>query len=46
MTVKIVTDSAADLPNERFRPRRVIVNYMGSTIGTYAGKGGLTVSFF
>lgn len=29
----------------RFRPKEVIVNYMGSTMGTYAGRGGITISF-
>jgi DegV family protein with EDD domain len=27
------------------RPKEVIVNYMGATMGTYAGKGGMIVSF-
>jgi DegV family protein with EDD domain len=30
---------------ERFQPKEVIVNYMGSCIGTHAGRGGLTISF-
>ncbi|TKC16330.1 DegV family protein [Robertmurraya kyonggiensis] len=28
-----------------FRPKEVIVNYMGATMGTYAGKDGMIVSF-
>lgn len=30
---------------ERYNPKDVIINYMGATMGTYAGKGGLIVSF-
>lgn len=30
---------------EHFRPKDIIVNFMGSTIGTYAGKGGIVISF-
>ncbi|WP_462412665.1 DegV family protein [Neobacillus sp. Marseille-QA0830] len=30
---------------ERFHPKEVIVNYMGATMGTYAGKGGMIISF-
>lgn len=30
---------------ELFHPKEIIVNYMGATIGTYAGKGGMIVSF-
>jgi fatty acid kinase fatty acid binding subunit len=30
---------------ERYHPQRVIINDMGSTMGTYAGKGGIIVSF-
>lgn len=30
---------------ERFNPAEVMVSYMGTTIGTYAGQGGLTISF-
>ncbi len=30
---------------ERFHPKEVIVNYMGATMGTYAGKDGMIVSF-
>lgn len=30
---------------EKFRPREVILGYMGSCIGTHAGRGGLTISF-
>ncbi|MFJ7969823.1 DegV family protein [Psychrobacillus sp. NPDC096389] len=29
----------------RFQPKDVIVRYMGATMGTYAGKGGMIVSF-
>jgi len=34
-----------ELIEERYHPRGVIINYMGSTMGTYAGKGGIIVSF-
>jgi DegV family protein with EDD domain len=30
---------------ERYHPQDVIIHYMGSTMGTYAGKGGIIVSF-
>lgn len=30
---------------ERFNPKEVIVGPMGSTMGTYAGKGGIIISF-
>lgn len=30
---------------ERFKPKEVILSYMGSCIGTHAGRGGLTISF-
>jgi len=30
---------------ERYHPQDVIIHYMGSTMGTYAGKGGMIVSF-
>jgi len=30
---------------EHFRPKDIIVNFMGSTIGTYAGRGGIVISF-
>ena len=30
---------------ENFHPKDVIVNYMGPTMGTYAGKGGMIISF-
>jgi DegV family protein with EDD domain len=30
---------------ERYHPQGVIINDMGSTMGTYAGKGGIIVSF-
>jgi DegV family protein with EDD domain len=30
---------------KRYQPRDVIINYMGATMGTYAGKGGMIVSF-
>lgn len=52
---KIIAISHADnLPDaealkeiivERFKPKEVILNYMGSCIGTHAGRGGLTISF-
>lgn len=29
----------------RFQPKDVIVRYMGATMGTYAGKGGMIISF-
>jgi DegV family protein with EDD domain len=31
---------------KRYKPRDVIINYMGATMGTYAGKGGMIVSFY
>ncbi|AYC28468.1 DegV family protein [Paenisporosarcina cavernae] len=31
--------------NRRLHPKELYVNYMGATMGTYAGKGGLIVSF-
>jgi DegV family protein with EDD domain len=31
---------------KRFNPKGIIVNYMGATMGTYAGKGGMIVSFY
>lgn len=30
---------------QQFRPKDVIVRYMGATMGTYAGKGGMIISF-
>jgi DegV family protein with EDD domain len=30
---------------KRFSPKGVIVNYMGATMGTYAGKDGMIISF-
>jgi DegV family protein with EDD domain len=30
---------------QRFHPKEVIVNYMGATMGTYAGKDGMIISF-
>ncbi|WP_421381591.1 DegV family protein [Bacillus salacetis] len=30
---------------ERFKPKDIVVNYMGATMGTYAGKGGTIISF-
>ncbi|WP_075980003.1 DegV family protein [Bacillus massilinigeriensis] len=29
----------------RFQPRDVLINYMGATMGTYAGKDGMIISF-
>ncbi|NHM31660.1 DegV family protein [Neobacillus terrae] len=29
----------------QFQPKKVILNYMGATMGTYAGKGGMIISF-
>jgi DegV family protein with EDD domain len=29
----------------RYHPKEIIVNYMGATMGTYAGKGGIIISF-
>ncbi|AZR72719.1 hypothetical protein BBF96_04525 [Anoxybacter fermentans] len=34
-----------DLILEKFNPREVILNYMGSCIGTHIGRGGLTINF-
>ncbi|ESU31590.1 hypothetical protein G3A_15850 [Bacillus sp. 17376] len=31
---------------KRYDPQEIIVNYMGATMGTYAGKGGIIVSFY
>lgn len=30
---------------KRFQPKDVLVRYMGATMGTYAGKGGMIISF-
>lgn len=30
---------------ERFNPKEVIINYMGPTMGTYAGSGGMIIAF-
>lgn len=30
---------------DRYHPKDVIINYMGSTMGTYAGKGGMILAF-
>lgn len=30
---------------QHFHPKDIIINYMGATMGTYAGKGGMIVSF-
>ena len=30
---------------DRFHPKEVIVTYMGATMGTYAGKDGMIISF-
>ena len=30
---------------EQFHPKEIIVNYMGATMGTYAGKDGMIISF-
>jgi translation elongation factor EF-G len=35
----------AELIN-KYNPKDVIINYMGATMGTYAGKGGMIVSFY
>lgn len=29
----------------RFHPKRILVNYMGSTMATYAGNGGIIISY-
>lgn len=31
---------------KRYSPKDIIINYMGATMGTYAGKGGIIISFF
>lgn len=31
--------------SERFHPKDIIINDMGATMGTYAGKGGMIISF-
>lgn len=31
---------------KRYKPKDVIINYMGSTMGTYAGQGGMIISFY
>lgn len=31
---------------KRFNPKDVIINYMGATMGTYAGKNGMILSFY
>jgi DegV family protein with EDD domain len=30
---------------QQFQPKNIIVHYMGATMGTYAGKGGIIISF-
>ena len=30
---------------QQFNPKKIIVNYMGAAIGTYAGKDGMIISF-
>ncbi|PLR75184.1 hypothetical protein CU633_22485 [Bacillus sp. V3-13] len=30
---------------QKFKPKDVIVHYMGATMGTYAGKNGMIISF-
>lgn len=30
---------------QQFHPKEIIINYMGATMGTYAGKGGMILSF-
>lgn len=31
---------------KRYKPKDVIINYMGATMGTYAGKDGMILSFY
>ena len=31
---------------KKYKPKDVIINYMGPTMGTYAGKDGMILSFF
>ncbi len=31
---------------KKYNPKDVIINYMGATMGTYAGKGGIIISFY
>lgn len=31
---------------ERLHPKDIIVSYMGATMGTYAGKDGMIISFY
>lgn len=31
---------------KKYNPKEVIMNYMGATMGTYAGEEGLTISFY
>ena len=31
---------------KKYNPKDVIINYMGATMGTYAGKGGMILSFY
>lgn len=31
---------------EKYKPKDVIINYMGATMGTYAGRGGMIISFY
>ncbi|HQB63675.1 MAG TPA: DegV family protein, partial [Sedimentibacter sp.] len=30
---------------EKYHPKDVMINYMGATMGTYAGDGGMIISF-
>lgn len=32
--------------NKRYNPKDVLINYMGATMGTYAGNGGMIISFW
>ncbi|WP_010677523.1 DegV family protein [Bacillus timonensis] len=41
-------EEAEALKNEimtQFHPKEVLLNYMGATMGTYAGKGGMIISY-
>lgn len=31
---------------KRYNPKEVLINFMGATMGTYAGKGGIIISFY
>ncbi|HHW54587.1 MAG: DegV family protein [bacterium] len=39
------TEKIKEALQEQFHPRRIIINKMGATMATYAGEGGMIISF-